>query len=144
MKNIERRSRIPATSALGNRALFLLLVVAGCTLIGWPAGSHAQERSPSDQPAIEPTGTIVPSSTSYEELLDQLRRMEQRLDRLTMPKPDGVFETSFEDSESAASPGLAGAAYESAAGHFDDISPHAAGGGSKASGGDPTTTGRPQ
>ncbi len=141
-RRVQRQPYVPASISFRNRAL--LLVVVSCMLIGSSVVSVAQEPSTSDQPAIEPADTAVPSSISYQELLDQLRRMEQRLDRLTMPNPDGVVGTIFEDSESAASSGLGGTPYDFGAGHFDNTSPDAAGGGSKASGGDPTTTGRAQ
>jgi phosphate-selective porin OprO/OprP len=60
-------------------------------------------------------------------------------------RPDDVIGMiDFEDSDAAAGPGLAGDFYESAGRPSEHDAPYTAGGGSKASGGDPTTTGRAQ
>jgi len=62
-----------------------------------------------------------------------------------MEGDDDVIRTvGFETVDAFAGPEFATSSYDSASGRFEGETPPAAGGGSKASGGDPTTTGRAQ
>jgi phosphate-selective porin OprO/OprP len=98
----------------------------GCMLAVWPASAFAQQAPPSMPPLTHSPPAVTSSSDAYQELLERLRVMEQRVDGLTQ-----------QNEGRGSDPGpLSGAA--------EGVSPGAAGGGSKASGGDPTSTGRAQ
>jgi phosphate-selective porin OprO/OprP len=62
--------------------------IIGWTLAGWHAGAMGQEGSP-PIPAVAPIPSSVASpSDPQQELLDRLRKMEQRLDQVTKQNED--------------------------------------------------------
>ncbi len=56
------------------------MVTVGWMLIGWSAGAMGQQVEPSLPPNTDPLQAIAPSANAHQELLDRLRKMEQRLD----------------------------------------------------------------
>src|SRR5947209_12415827 len=59
------------------------LVILGWMLADWSTGARGQEGAPSLPLTIDLPRAVVPSSDPYSGLLERLRMMEQRLDRLT-------------------------------------------------------------
>ena len=153
------------------RFRWMSLVILGGMLAGWPAGALGQEGSAAVPPTTNPRPEAAPSSDAYRELLDRLSKMEQRLDQVTKQNGDlsrenkGLAEQVHELSRQISIPGrqgeVTGARVDGAgvpgsagaesmggarvAGRGSEVErPPTAGGGSKTSGGDPTTTGRAQ
>src|SRR5260370_615632 len=60
----------------------------GWMLAYWPARAPGQQASPSLPPTTDPPGAVAPPSDAYQELLDRLGKMEQRLDRVTKQNED--------------------------------------------------------
>lgn len=65
------------------RFRWISMVILGWTLAGWYAGAVAQEGSPSVPSANALPRAVVSPSDAQQELLDRLRKMEQRLDQVT-------------------------------------------------------------
>lgn len=115
----------------------------------WSAGAQGQTSVP---PIPDPPGQVAPSSDTHKDLLDHLRQMEQRLDRLTKQNEDlarankslaeqvaGDFGTRV--SGSAGETLAPGGDPDGTCGGSQSASSPSADEGSKASGGDPTATG---
>jgi phosphate-selective porin OprO/OprP len=127
------------------------------------AGALGQQGSPAASPIADPPRAVALSSGIYQDLLDRLHQMEQRLDRVTKQNEDlarsnQTLSKQVDDlSTRMTTPGQQGGIAGDTAGTTSSGSeltgpsqaarsaaPPAAGGGSKASGGDPTTTGAAQ
>src|SRR4029077_4249137 len=65
------------------------IVFVSCTFFGWTTGSTAQERSPPNPLFADPADPVAPTANSYDEVFDNLRRMERRIDRL-MKQNEGL------------------------------------------------------
>jgi phosphate-selective porin OprO and OprP len=134
------------------------------TLTGWCAGAMGQGESPSVPPVDALPPTAVSASDSQRELLDRLRRMEERLDLVT--KQNEALSQQVQELKSAnrdqsqqfppvppvtqpdvgqGGGTLSGTVSGSAGGNGSSYSISSSlGGGSASGGGDPTTTGRAQ
>jgi phosphate-selective porin OprO and OprP len=66
----------------------LWLATLSWMLVSWPAGALAQQGRPPALTIIDAPGPVAPSSDAYQELLDRLGKMGQRLDRVTMQNED--------------------------------------------------------
>jgi phosphate-selective porin OprO/OprP len=71
-----------------NRPPLLSLVIVSCTLLGWTAGTTAQERPPSVQPMNNSAEAIAPATNSNGEVFEFLRRMDRRIELLTKQNED--------------------------------------------------------
>jgi phosphate-selective porin OprO/OprP len=148
------------------RARWMPVLVVGWMLLGRPAGSLGQEGSP-PPPLSEPPRSTTPATDAQQELLDRLRRMEQRLDQVTTQNADLARENQSLAAQvqdlsrrmadpgvqggltggvnGSTSSGMTGATRDSAASSGrGGMPPATSGGGSASGGGDPTTTGRAQ
>ncbi len=126
------------------------------TLAGWCAGAMGQEGSPPIPPVDALPSTVVSPSNVQQELLDRLRRMEERLDQVT--KQNEELSQQVEELKSAnwnqsqqfppvpnAPRPDVGQLGGSAGGNGSSYSVSSSlGGGSASGGGDPTTTERAQ
>jgi phosphate-selective porin OprO and OprP len=126
------------------------MLFLGWALAGWCAGALGQEGSPSVPPVDAlPTAAVSPTG-AQQELLDRLQKMEERLDRMTRQNEELSREVSElraagrdQSQDIPSEPDLA-PSNASRRGNTASFSQPSAGGGSKTSGGDPTTTGRAQ
>ena len=132
------------------RLRWLSMAIIGWTLAGWYAGAMGQEGSPSvPQASALPRAAISPSD-AHQELLDRLLKMEQRLDQVTKRNEELSREVqelrAVNRDQRQEFPAAPDATRSNAtrAGGTASFSQPSAGGGSKTSGGDPTTTGRAQ
>ncbi len=127
---------------------WISLVIVGWMLAGLHQGAKGQEGSPPVPPVATLPRTAVSPSNPQQELLDRLRRMEERLDQVTKQNDELSREVhelrSVNRDRSQQSPRSPSATQSNAprAGGTGSFSQPSAGGGSKTSGGDPTTTGR--
>ncbi len=122
------------------------------TLAGWCAGAMGQGGSPPIPPVDALPSTAVSPSNVQQELLDRLRRMEERLDQVT--KQNEELLQQVEELKSAnwnqsqqfpPVPAVTRSGGGSTGGNGPSYSISSSlGGGSASGGGDPTTTGRAQ
>jgi len=132
------------------RPRWISTAILGWTLAGWYAGAMGQEVPPSIPPIADPPRTAVPSPDVQRELLDRLRKMEERLDQVTKQNEDLSREIqelkAVNRDQSQEFPAVPDSTRSNATrvGGTASYSQPSAGGGSKTSGGDPTTTGRAQ
>jgi phosphate-selective porin OprO and OprP len=149
------------------RLRWLSMVLVGWVVADLPAGARGQGGSPQVPPNTAPPRAAAPPSGADRELLDRLKRMEQRLDRVTKQNEDlsqenkklaaQVQELSRLMRSSGRQGGMAGAGSDltgasgsegsgaaRVAGGLGGERTQAARGGSKTSGDDPTVTGRAQ
>jgi phosphate-selective porin OprO and OprP len=136
------------------RLRWISMIVVGSTFAGWHAGAVAQEGSPLVPPIDALPSTAVSPSDSQRELLDRLRRMEERLDQVTKQNEELSQEVrelkSVNRDQSQKFPPVpavtrpdVGQGGGGGNGSSYSIS-SSLGGGSASGGGDPTTTGRAQ
>jgi phosphate-selective porin OprO/OprP len=140
------------------------MVILGWTLAGWHAGAIGQEGSPPVPPVDPLPRAAVSPAGPQQDLLDRLRKMEDRLDQVTkrneeltrevqdlravnrdqsqvfpevpaVPRPNVGQVGGTQPSAGGGSAGGNGSSYSNSS---------ALGGGSASGGGDPTTTGRAQ
>jgi phosphate-selective porin OprO and OprP len=132
------------------RLRWVSMAIIGWTLAGWYACAMGQEGSPSVPQASALPRVAVSPSDAHQELLDRLLKMEQRLDQVTKRNEELSREVqelrSVNRDQSQQFPPVADVTQsnEPRAGGTASFSQPSAGGGSKTSGGDPTTTGRAQ
>ena len=132
------------------RLRWISMVILGWMLADWPAGAMGQEGSPPVPPADALPRAAVSPSDAHQELLDRLLKMEQRLDQVTKRNEELSREVqelrAVNRDQSQEFPAVPDATRSNAtrAGGTASFSQPSAGGGSKTSGGDPTTTGRAQ
>jgi phosphate-selective porin OprO and OprP len=135
-------------------------IVLGWMVAAWPAGAmgqgqgQGQEREglPPVTSVIAPPGVVAPSSDPNQELLDRLRKMEERLDHVTKQNEElsrqvhELRNAGRRQSQATPEFDTATRSHAPRGGDSDSAggSQPSAGGGSKTSGGDPTTTGRAQ
>jgi phosphate-selective porin OprO and OprP len=133
-----------------DRVRWASMVILDWTLTGWCTAAKRQEGSSSEPPIDARPPTPVSPSDAQQELVDRLRKMEQRLDQMTKQNEDLSREVhelkSVNREQSQKSPPSPSAtrSYATPAGGTGSFSQPSAGGGSKTSGGDPTATGRAQ
>src|SRR5437773_652648 len=129
---------------------WISMVILGWTIAGWYAGALGQETPPSIPPIAGPPRAAAPASAAQPELLDRLRRMEERLDQVTKQNEElsrevrelrAVNRDQRQEFPAVPDPRRSNATRAGGTASFAQAS---AGGGSKTSGGDPTTTGRAQ
>ena len=130
---------------------WMSVVILGSMLADWPAGATGEEGSPPVPPITDPPPrAVAPSSDAHQELLDRLRKMEQRLDQVTKQNEELSREVrelrAVNRDQSQEFPELRDATRSDVprGGGTAGGSQPSQGGGSKSSGGDPTTTGRAQ
>ena len=130
---------------------WMSVVILGWMLAHWPAGATGQEGSAPVPPITDPPPrAVAPSSDAHQELLDRLRKMEQRLDQVTKQNEELSREVrelrAVNRDQSQESPESRDATRSDVprGGGTAGGSQPSQGGGSKSSGGDPTTTGRAQ
>src|SRR4051794_28722060 len=70
------------------------MVILGWMLAAWPAGALGQEVPPWVPPATAPSERIVPAADGHQDILDRLRKMEQRLDGVTKQNQDLLRENA--------------------------------------------------
>jgi phosphate-selective porin OprO/OprP len=63
-------------------------VLLGCLLADWPAGAMAQEAARLAPPVPDTPQAVAQSAGGFQEFLDRLRALEQRLDRVTKQNED--------------------------------------------------------
>ncbi len=132
------------------RLRWIWMVILCWTFAGWYAGAMGQEGSPSVPKASALPRAAVSPSDAHQELLDRLLKMEQRLDQVTKRNEELSREVhelrAVNRDQSQEFPAAPDATRSNAtrAGGTASFSQPSAGGGSKTSGGDPTTTGRAQ
>jgi phosphate-selective porin OprO/OprP len=126
------------------------------TLGGWCAGAMGQGESPPIPPVAALPSSAVSSSNVQEELLDRLRRMEQRLDEVTKQNEELSQEVQelksanrnqsqqFPPVPAMTRPGVAQRGGSMGGDGSSYSISSSLGGGSASGGGDPTTTGRAQ
>ncbi|MDB5350822.1 MAG: phosphate-selective porin [Planctomycetota bacterium] len=125
-------------------------MILGAVLASGTTRALGQDGSSSIPAVNAPPRAIVPASDAHQELLDRLRKMEARLDQVTRQNEDLSREVhelkTVKWDQSQAVPGVGAAPRldtPRSGGTGGEAQP-SAGGGSKTSGGDPTTTGRAQ
>ena len=116
----------------------------------WPSGAMGQEGSPSvPQAGALPRAAVSPSD-AHQELLDRLLKMEQRLDQVTKRNEElsrevqGLRAVNRDQSQEFPAAPDATRSNATRAGGTASFSQPSTGGGSKTSGGDPTTTAAPR
>ena len=139
-----------------SRARWISMTTLVWTLAGWCSGAMGQGVSPASPPVDALPPTAVSASNAQQELLDRLRRMEERLDQVTKQNEELTQEVQELKSvnrdqseqfppvpiaprpdvgQGGGSGGRSGSSYSISS---------SLGGGSASGGGDPTTTGRAQ
>ncbi len=139
-----------------SRARWISMMTLVWTLAGWRAGASGQEGSTPIPPVDALPPTAVSPSDFQQELLDRLRKMEERLDQVTKQNEELSQEVqelkSANRDQSQQFPPLPavtrpdggqGGGSVGGGGSSYSIS-SSLGGGSASGGGDPTTTGRAQ
>jgi phosphate-selective porin OprO and OprP len=141
---------------VSGRSGWMSMVILGWMLAGWPVSAMGQEGSTSVPPMPDPPRSAAPSADANQELLDRLRRMEQRLDQVTKQNEalsqevrelrDENRDQSLQFPPVPAAPrprlGQDGGSVGGGGSSYSVSS--SLGGGSASGGGDPTTTGRAQ
>jgi hypothetical protein len=146
------------TRIIESRARWISMITLAWALGGWHTGAMAQEGSPPVPPLDPLPRAAVSPADSQQELVDRLRRMEERLDQVT--KQNDELSREVQDLKSAnraqrqqfpPAPAARrpdpdeGDADFSGGGRGSSYSISSSlGGGSASGGGDPTTSGRAQ
>jgi phosphate-selective porin OprO and OprP len=135
-----------------SRARWISMMTLAWTLPGWCTGAMGQEGSPAIPPVDALPPTAVSPSNAQQELLDRLRRIEERLDQVTKQNEELSHEVQElrsvnrdQSQQFAPVPAAARSDMGQGGGGGSSYSISSAlGGGSASGGGDPTTTGRAQ
>jgi phosphate-selective porin OprO/OprP len=131
-----------------NRPLLTALAILSYALLGWTTCSMAQEELRPTQPFVDSITPIPPAPNSPDEFRVYFRRLEERLDLLAkengeLARNNAQLVDQLQGFSQRSAPDSILGGYVSD-GQNGGESPGAAGGGSKAAGGDPTVTGRAQ
>jgi phosphate-selective porin OprO and OprP len=136
--------------------IWISAAILSWMFVDWPAGAVGQEEPPAALPIMDAPRAFASSSSANQEVVDRLRKMEERLEQVTKQNEQlarevrelrglnqnrvGAIDEFPAVPPSDAGPGSGGADTGGSSG----FAPSTLGGGSAAGGGDPTTSGRAQ